>query len=348
MTESGTGTQKEAVHPPPANRTRSFLWNAIAVVIVGTAVYFWTDYYTDHLPTIATLVGGGGVLAWLSTTFSFFRAERREELVNWAEMTIFSSRWFSVTLALAFFALLVAATQFGGVQIQSLAEESEHSVQVWSSDAPATGFAQLAPGEHIRRIVFTPLLSKRSVHVHVKGFPEKVVEVRPMQRVTVYVPNSVRTPVILVRPTISLMDAARTAEGAAALFKLEVDWKDAEGRAIHRVVEFDGQHSILVGGDEDIAIPTETMDMWRAEAEKRRDALAAWRSVIAPEEFSAAMSQGQTVVFTLRQAQCPSDGTQAPKVCPIYNGPFSYKVKAVRGSQPYIQEVQLDIPRDST
>jgi hypothetical protein len=342
--EATTGAQPDCVKVRDLHRI--FAWNVVTLAVLGTAVYAWADYFTDRLPAIITLVGGGGALAWVTTAAGFFKSERKDQLINWAETTIFTQRAFSLLLLLTIIVLSVSATQFGAVQVQSLPEESEHSVKIWREGEPQPDdFARLAPSEHVRRVVWTPFATKRKVHIWVRGFPDKVVEVLPMQRVPVYVPNSVRTPVVLVHPTIRLMDAAHTDDGTA-LFRLELESKDSSGNTIQRSIEFDGQHSILIGGDEEIAIPSETMDEWRAEADKRLDAIRAWRALIAPQEFSIALTQGQDLLLTLRQAQCPPDTAKGdpPAKCQVYNGPVPYKVKALHGSQPFIQEVQLDTP----
>jgi len=343
-----TPEKKELVDPLAAKDLHSiFVWNVVTLLALGTAIYVWADYYTDRLPAIVTLLGGGGALAWLTTAMGFFKSQRKEELINWAETAVFAQRWFSVSMLVAIIVLLVSSTQFAAVQVQSLPDESEHSVSIWQDGkAPPPSPAKLAPGEHIRRLVFTPLFCKRSVHVHITGYPDKVVEVQPMQRVPVYVPNSVRTPVVLIHPTIRLMDAARPEDGTTALFKLEVESKD--GPPIHAVDDFDGQHSVLIGGDDEIAIPSEIVDEWRSEADKRLDAFKAWRSLVAPRNLALTLTPEQTITFTLRPAQCPPDTPNGPPPakCPIYSGPVSYKVKVVHGSQPYIQEVQLDTPPD--
>jgi len=355
MTDAGLKSQTESAETaaraqPDPVKARDlysiFVWNVVTLLVLGTAVYAWADYFTDRLPAIITLVGGGSALAWVTTAAGFFKSERKEQLINWAETAIFTQRAFSLALLLTIIVLTVSATQFGAVQVQSLAEESEHSVTIWRDGQPQPDdFAQLAPSEHVRRLVWTPFATKRKVHIWVRGFPDKVVEVLPMQRVPVYVPYSVRTPVVLVHPTIRLMDAAHTDDGTT-LFRLELESKDSSGNTIQRSVEFDGQHSILIGGDEEIAIPSETVDEWRAEADKRLDAIRAWRALIAPVEFSMTLTPGQNLFLTLRQAQCPPDtpNGKPPAKCQVYNGPVPYKVKALHGSQPYIQEVQLDTP----
>src|SRR6266851_1366887 len=196
MTDTGVKSQAESAEttgepqPDPVKARdlhNIFVWNVVTLAVLGTAVYAWADYFTDRLPVIVTLVGGGGALAWVTTAAGFFKSERKDQFINWAETAIFTQRAFSLVLLLTIIVLTVSATQFGAVQVQSMAEESEHSVKIWRDREPQPDdFARLAPSEHFRRLVWTPFATKREVHIWVRGFPDKVVEVLPMQRVPVY------------------------------------------------------------------------------------------------------------------------------------------------------------------
>ena len=318
--------------PNSAHRTRAvFLWNVVTFLLAGTAVCVWADYYTDRLPQIASLLGGGGALVWLTSAAGFFKSEHKEEFLGWTESAIFGRRWFSVLLIIGIVVFAAAAMQFGSVQVQSMAEEPDHSVQIRRAGTISDQWLSLPPAEHVRSLIWTPGFSPVDVAVKVKGYPEKVVRASALRRLTVYVPNSVRTPVVLLRPRIAVMDAARPpSPNTPPLLRIEITAKGADGAEITRSAPFDG-HSIIIGGDEDITLPAELEEMWRAEAgTDRLDVFFAWKSPVAPDEFSFPLAPRQQVTVTLRQA----NGSP-------YGSPQSFIVNPVRGSRSFVQEVVL-------
>jgi hypothetical protein len=346
--ESSTPIKHESVTDPASPEQKAedpklphakavFLWNALTFLALGFLVCLWAQYYTDDLPEIASLLGSGGALVWIAAGLGMLKPKRKEQAQEWFDTTILGSRIVSVVLMLMLVGLGFASTRFGSVQVQSVAEEPDHSVQVRRLGTQSQDWLHLVTAEHVRQLVKTSWSLPAKVIVKVKGYPEKVVEIRPLHRVSVYVPNSVRAPVILFRPRIAVMDAARPGSPKdPALLSLQVVTTDSSGVRFEQSVPFDG-HPILLGTDEDIAIPAELEQRWQAEAKAagdRTDALELWKQPLAPETFAVALTPKQEVTVTLKMNRDHSN----------YAKPQRFFVKPLYGSSSFVQEVVLNGP----
>lgn len=312
-------------------------WNIVTFFVIGLLVCLWAQYYTDRLPEIASLLGGGGALVWITTGFGMLRSTRTDELRDWFDGTVLGNRYFSAFLTVALLALGISATHYGSVQVLSLAEEPDHSVQVTPVGTQSDEWLYLAPGEHVRQLVRTHWFHPTTVAVKVKGYPTKLIEVASLKKVSIYVPNSVRTPVILFRPRIPVIDAAKPhSVDDPPLLSLEVTTKNEKGESFTGWTDFDG-HSILLGTDEDIPIPVEFEQQWQEEAkaaDNRPDALEMWRTPEAPEKFAIALSPKQLVTVTLKLKRDHSD----------FAPPQRFTVKPLRSFSSFVQEVVLNGP----
>lgn len=314
-----------------------FVWNVLTFLVIGSLVCLWAQYYTDRLPEIASLLGGGGALVWMTVGIGMLKSNRADEAREWFDATVLGSRIFSLMLMLSVVGLALASTRYGSVQIQSVVEEPDHSVQVRPLGTTSEDWEHLAPADSVRQSVRTSWSQPAKVVVKVKGYPEKVVEVRPFRRVLVYVPNSVRTPVILLRPRIPVIDAARLRSPKdTALMSLEIATVDGTGKAFRETIDFDG-HPVLIGTDGDIPMPPELEEQWQAEAkaaDNRQDALEIWRTPEAPEQFAIALAPKQEVTVTLKLKRDQSN----------YAPPQQFIVKPVRSLRSFIQEVVIQGP----
>lgn len=308
------------------------VWNVLTFLVIGSLVCLWAQYYTDRLPEIASVLGGGGALVWITAGLGMLKPKRADEVREWFDTTILGSRIVSLVLMLLVVVLGFETTRYGSVQVQSVAEEPDHSVQVRTVGTTSEEWLHLAPAEHVRQLVRTSWSKHAMVVVKVKGYPEKMVEIPPFRRVPVYVPNSVRTPVILLRPRIAVMDAARPPSPKdPAMMSIEVTTSDGKGSTFSRTIDFDG-HPILIGTDEDIPIPPELELRWQAEAKAagdRLDALEMWKAPDAPGDLAIALIPKQEVMVTLKLKRDQSN----------YAPPQRFIVKPLRSSSSFVQEV---------
>lgn len=302
-----------------------FVWNVVTAILTGTALYGWAAYYSDSLPEITALLGGGGLLVWATTAFSLLKKERQEEFWSWLEGALLSSRWVTVFLLVAFIGLGAMANFLGSVQVESVVEEGAHSVSIYPLGGTPNPL-RLDPTQPVRALFWTSWFTSKSVVVKVPGYPKKIVTLAPFHRAGVSVPAALRAPVLLFRPTPMLADVAKSAG-------MRLQLMEERGAPLGAPAAFDGQ-AILTGGEDDINLPQELEDKWRAEAPKRRDLLDRWASPSAPAEFATLhLAEKQTLrVQILTRDNHP------------YGPPATVVVNTLRANKPFVQEVELHGP----
>lgn len=308
-----------------------FLWNFITALLTGTAVCAWAGYYSDKLPEISAVLGGGGVLVWATMAFMVVGQERQDAFRGWVVAKIIGQRAFTLFLLIACLGLMVIANFLASVEVSSVAEEGGHSVSIYRLGVnPPEKPARLDPAQPVRSVVWTSWFSPTTIVIKVPGYPQKFASVAPFHRVAVFVPASLRIPVLLFRPTQLLADVVKDQS-----MKLEL--QDEHGSRLAEPVPFDGD-AILTGGDDEINIPSELEEKWRNEVARRPDLLGRWRTPIAPKELARLQpAEKQTILARILLANNqPSD----PK-CPS----AKVVVNTLRSNRPFLQEVVLDVCR---
>jgi len=265
---------------------RRFVWNVVTAILAGSAVYAWAAYYSDSLPEITAVLGGGGLLVWATTAFSLLRKERQEEFWDWLESAVLSRRGVTALLLVGFLGLGVAANFLGSVQVESATEEGEHSVSIYPLGDQPSNPLRLDPKQPVRKVIWiwTSWVGPKQVVVKVAGYPKKVVNVAPLRRVQVSVPAALRSPVLLFRPSQTLADVAKDTG-------MRLHLTDEHGKALAEA-PLNGE-SILTGGEDDINLPPELEEKWRAEAPKRPDLYDRWATPSAPREFALHLAEKQ-------------------------------------------------------
>jgi hypothetical protein len=306
---------------------RRFVWNVVTVILAGTSIYAWAAYYSDSLPEITAVLGGGGLLIWATTAFSLLRKERQEEFWSWLEKAALSRRWVTGLLLVGFLALGVTANFLGSVQVECVPEEGGHSVSIYPlGNHPSPIPQRLDPTQPVRTVILTSWFSPRSVVVKVPGYPRKVVTVAPFHRVQISAPAALRSPVLLFRPSQTLADVAKAVG-------MRVQLTDQHGSALAAAAAFDGQ-AILTGGEDDITLSPEFEEKWRAEVPKRHDLSDRWATPSAPIELAAlGLSEKQTL-----RVQILTSKNQP------YGPVITVVVNTLRANKPFVQEVVLHGP----
>lgn len=320
-----TTSARETVSRDPAIDRLMFLWNFITMVLIGTAICAWAAYYSDKLPEITAVLGGGGVLAWAVTAFLLLTQKRQEEFRDWIATTVIGRSVFTVILVIASLGFFGIANFLGSIQVASTAEEGEHSLWIYGqASQPPTNPTRLDPAQPVRSVVWTSWFSPNTFVVKIPGYPKKAVTVAPFHRVAVFVPASLRKPVLLFRPTQVLADIVK-----GASMKLELT--DEHGTQLAQPVAFDGG-AILTGGEDDITIPPEFEEKWREQVGKRSDLLDRWSTPIAPAELATLeLAEKQTIL-----ARILLTNNQ------LYCAPTKVVISVLRANRPFVQEVVLD------
>lgn len=309
--------------------------NFVGLALIGTAVCIWTQYYSNCLPEIATLLGGGGVLVWLSSALHLIESDQVDEFKKWTATNVLSSSILTNILIIGSLTLILVAAQLGAVQVNALSGEPEHSIQIRKANTTSDEWSPLVPSQPLRKVFWTFWWNPSKVSVFVKGYPEKVVQVKPLQRISVLVPTSVRTRVVLLRPQLAITDAAKSVTGSPSpTMFIDMDTKDSQGQVIHRRAPFDG-HSILVGGNSDISVPGELVDTWHSELKNQRsDVILLWKYPNVPDDFAIALNDHQEVTVSISSLnKANNQSTVLLKQ--------SFIVSPIQNSVPFLQEVVL-------
>ncbi|HYK89501.1 MAG TPA: hypothetical protein VE398_12070 [Acidobacteriota bacterium] len=318
----------QAASTPASPFASLFGINIIALTLVGLAVSVWLLYYTDVFPQVAGILAFGGVATWVGFVLKLAGEKRMNELQAWTDTAILNSPRTVVFLAFLGLALVVAGNFRGGIQLEPLQESVEHAVQIHPAGKPGSSILRLLPSSPLRWTGWTCWWSPANIVVKVSGYPEAIFQFRPWQRISVFVPNSMLRPVVLLRPSVPLIDAIRDTS-----VKLELVIKESGRLIAQPEALFDG-HALWVGGDEDILVPQEIESGWRQE-------LATLNSIkhldfllppVAPPQFNVPLQSGQEIQVTLRK-----------KDKSVYTL-TRIKVRPLRSSREFVQEVMLDVP----
>ena len=161
------------------------------------------------------------------------------------------------------------------------------------------------------------------------GYPAKVVDIWPWRREGVYVPSSLVRPVVLLHPSVALMDAVR-----GTSMTLELIVTDANHEVEHEASSFDG-HSIWIGGDQDIQVRPRRDKMERSTESLSINHLSFLLPPLAPPQFGGILQAGHNITLVLHT----SDRRAYESV--------SFRVQPPRSNHEFVQEVELDVPVDT-
>jgi hypothetical protein len=302
--------------------------NLMGLLVLGVAVSAWLLYYSDVFPEVAGLLGLGGAFAWVGFVLKLLRENRISDLQNWTDTTVFSSPRTTVVLSLLAPVLLTAGCFRGGIQLEPFQESLEHSVQIHGVGRPPSVLMHLPPSGQLRWNGWTCWWSPTKVAVKVSGYPEMDVEIHPWKRIPIYVPSSLLRPVVLLRPSVDLIDAVRDTS-----VTLELTIKE-DGKPVARPrAAFDG-HAVWIGADADILVPQETEARWHQELTDRKSEqhLAFWLPPLAPPQFNVTLRPGQEILAALRK-----------KNNDIY-ATTNFRVESLRSGREFVQEEVLNVP----
>ncbi len=307
----------------------SLFWlNVFLLGAEGIAISLWLLYYTSIFPEVAGLLSLGGALAWIGFVCKILSDNRTNELRRWTEIRILGSAGTLVCLSALGLLMAVVGNFRGGVQLEAFQESSESTVHISVIGKQPSDPLHLPPVGQLRWTVWTTWWSPTRVTIKVSGYPNSVVQIRPWQRVAVYVPTSLLRPIVLLRPTVPLIDVVRDTS-----MTLELVITEAHQLVLKAKVPFDG-HAIWIGGDDDIWVPAEIERAWRDKltASNRISHISFWLPPVAPPEFSLPLRAGQQVKLVLRDSRNEIYATK------------SFNVTRLRGNREFVQEVELDVP----
>jgi hypothetical protein len=292
-----------AVPTPEPASTRSKvpreLINLILLWLLGTGVSVWLCLFTDWFEKFLVIIGGGSLLAW-PVVLSKIIPERRLEAwhaVIYAK--VFRSGVVTFLLAMLLAMGGLASSLFTAIEVRSIYDLKDRTVRIGSK--PAIIETTVKQGESVRQIL-GPKLGGGDYRVKIAGYPEITARPRPWRRANVRIPTDVRRPAILLRPSTSVIDRARSSPR-----KLHI--KAEAGEAI--VNNFQG-NGVWIGCEGDVDVPDVLVQRWKASivSEEAAQAYSVFWTDTKESTPILPLRAGETI--TVRQVR--RDGTATPEV----------------------------------
>ena len=269
---------------------------------MGVAASGWVLYYTHWFPVIGSLLGLGGLFAWVAFMSGLLTDDRKKQFQKAFENRVLLSErvWISVLILAALFALF--ATMHGSIVFHSLADDQGRKVEIRTSgpDGELVHELFVPPREVQKRLVFTGW-GRRGFEIKAAGLPATRIDVAPLGRTIVLSPSSFHArPVLLLRPD------PRVSNNAEQNPLRLVVWRgDKEIGSIAAGV-YRGE-AVWVGCDPDVQVPEQVTARWRLEMLRdniSQEVLARWASPLA-----LATATGLQARDPMRAALLHEDGT---------------------------------------
>jgi hypothetical protein len=276
---------------------KTLAWNVSLLLIAGTLVCFWFWRNTDWFEELGAVLTLSGVLSWSATILKIVPEEKTKAFQTTFFEAFFekpSSRWWILAV---FAPLAIASFCFATVQLEPLQESSNRAVITYGATADRSlsarvveqDFETLKPGGRLRLLVPVWWGIQNRFVVKVSGYPDRLVRLRPWQRLDLTVPNSLCRPVVLLRPTARLINNARQEPWTLIVSNIDSN--------IEVQMPFDG-HAVWVGCDGDVQLPEAMQHLGETD---NNDALKPF--LLYPQAFSNAFSelkQGEKFSVQLR------------------------------------------------
>lgn len=241
--------------------------NIVALALVGVGASYWVLYYTDYFPVVTSLLGLGGVLAWVAFLLNVLQDARKDSLRGAFDRYCLQSKLFLVVVGgLPLIALSTFVAGRGTLIVDNLEAKEGRLVGVYNveEDGTRTGGpvwrGPVPATSRVKVLLATGWFGSRTYYVKPSGLPAARVTTRSMRRKTVVVPQQfTEQPVILVRP------AARILPHLSGL-TLEVWLQDKDGTAPRSLgaQEYHGG-SVWIGTDEGVSVPESVVERWKLE-----------------------------------------------------------------------------------
>jgi hypothetical protein len=249
-----------------------FIWNLVALVIVGVAVSAWLIRFTDWFETAASLFALGGVLTWSATVLRLLPEERLKALQKTLTATVLDRHGTWQVCAALLILLGLASFCVGSVQIQGGTGASDSRVQIYRVGAPHSerDSLYLPANGHVRALFVVRPFRQADVRVKVSNLPEGEITVdaigwmwsKPVRRV---VPLDFLQPVVLIAAESSLTNQAasnREARDASQQPPSDSTWLVVWLKGKKYRTPFDG-HSIWIGcRTDDVMVPEKLRLDW--------------------------------------------------------------------------------------
>jgi hypothetical protein len=184
----------------PRKVTFRFRSNLILMLLFGVAVSGWLLHYTDWFETVGGLLALGGLFSWLAFVSKMLPDSVLKDL-QWKWVDFLESGLTAMAILVVALILVIVASFFGSVQIETRREGFANSLYIYRGGANAGEPLGLNSGKSTHFLKPATLFGGGEYRVKVPGLPSKLVRFQPWSLNTVYVPDSFARRVFLVRPS---------------------------------------------------------------------------------------------------------------------------------------------------
>ena len=114
-----------------------FCMNFFWVIAIGVGWLCWIGSYTDYLKPVVSLLGLGGIFAWVAFFFDIIREERKDQLRMKFEKLL-ELKWTCVALAIVTIVSLLLTSLFGNITIDSGRDTLDRYVEIRRTSRPGS------------------------------------------------------------------------------------------------------------------------------------------------------------------------------------------------------------------
>jgi hypothetical protein len=317
---------------PTRRQSRRVALNLGLAILSGVAISAWVLSYTDFFPQVATLLGLGGLFAWIAFISQVVTAETKVQIQRAIEVHVLSQPSFGVIVAVMLGLFGVWAAHRGSLVVSTLHDTRDRTVEIRALDSNGQWSRvmvedqQLPARSRLQWSLPAPFSGSLTYRVKVSGLPTEIFPVTARGHRRVNVPFSFS---FSDHPALLLHAKAILAvEAERQLATLVV--RAAGGRELGSV-PFRGQ-SVWVGCDADVEIPESILARWRVDLGP---------DPTRPVQWLATSSVAPDLILT-----------NAPKIWPLSIELSLPPLPSIRRDvflkPPYPQEVILDVPHRPT
>jgi hypothetical protein len=240
-----------------------YVFNLVAIILLGLFVCGWLLFYTDYFPVIGGLLGLGGLFAWIAFLANLVSDQRKEQLQDTFDSGFLQKRkalGVMLLVIIGFICLIVM--RYGSIVFENPNDGQPRVTTVRGISGMEVGDVVkdtlLMPRGGSKVLLLTGFFGKRDYHLKLNGLPARRVTVKAGQRSSISVPAYfLSRPVALIRPSA---DYSRTAAKGENLI-LEIHLAD---ELLISLPDYRGE-GVWVGAADDVPPPALLVEQWRIE-----------------------------------------------------------------------------------
>jgi hypothetical protein len=281
--------------PPPI---ATVALNLLLAIGAGVAISGWVLAYTDAFPALASLLGLGGLFAWIAFVSEIVTEETKKSLQQAVEKHLLSQRRFGVGVLAILLLFALWASCRGSLLVSTVHDLRDRTVEIRSRTShrswSVVDSQSLPPRSEHQFSLPTNFWGSREYSVKVSGMPAETFSVAAFHHRRVLVPYSFsRHPTLLIHASAALTATAQAGHSTLSL-------QTAYGQPLGKVDPYRGE-SVWVGCDEDVEIPENLVAGWRLQLMATATSLDAITHWLSPKAIAAdaSLKPRETLVVRL-------------------------------------------------